>query len=204
MHTHMHAQSCPTLWDPMSMGFFRWEYWSGLPFPSPGTLPSPGLEPESPASPALAGGFFTAEPTGEALFHTTCLKIPLGIRGLIIPGWVKRKNYGDSFPREAVVSGREKHAHPDSRGGGSKSHLWPHPSDVQPWSGDGAWISVTGTSSQGRDVRQSYSRHSCSHFRAAPRCLRTSDPWGLWMWPGRGESLHMGVFFPSMWVVLCS
>ena len=41
---------------PLSMGFPRQEYWSGLPFPSPGDLPDPGIEP---TSPALAGGFFT-------------------------------------------------------------------------------------------------------------------------------------------------
>ena len=34
---------------PLSMGFSRQEYWSGLPFPSPGDLPDPGVEPESPA-----------------------------------------------------------------------------------------------------------------------------------------------------------
>ena len=34
---------------PLSMGFFRWEYWSELPFPSPGDLPDPGIEPRSPA-----------------------------------------------------------------------------------------------------------------------------------------------------------
>ena len=45
----------------MSMGFLRQEYWSGLPFPPPGDLPNPGTEPESPVSPALAGGFFTTE-----------------------------------------------------------------------------------------------------------------------------------------------
>ena len=44
---------------PLSMEFSRQEYWSGLPFPTPGDLPDPGIEP---ASPALAGGFFTAEP----------------------------------------------------------------------------------------------------------------------------------------------
>ena len=51
------AQSCPTLCDPWtvahqappSMGFSRQEYWSGLPFPSPGDLPDPGIEPRSPA-----------------------------------------------------------------------------------------------------------------------------------------------------------
>ena len=44
---------------PVFIGFPRQEYWGGLPFPSPGDLPDPGIEPESPA---LAGGFFTTEP----------------------------------------------------------------------------------------------------------------------------------------------
>ena len=44
---------------PLSMGFPRQEYWSGLPFPSLRELPNPGIKP---ASPALAGGFFTNEP----------------------------------------------------------------------------------------------------------------------------------------------
>ena len=51
------AQSCPTLatpWTiacqvPLSKGFSRQEYWSGLPFPSPGDFPDPGIEPRSPA-----------------------------------------------------------------------------------------------------------------------------------------------------------
>ena len=51
------TQSCPTFCTPwtvayqasLSMGFSRQEYWSGLPFPSPGDLPDPGIEPESPA-----------------------------------------------------------------------------------------------------------------------------------------------------------
>ena len=47
---------------PLSMGFPRQEYWSGLPFPSPGDLPNPGIHP---ASPALAGGFFTTKPPGK-------------------------------------------------------------------------------------------------------------------------------------------
>ena len=55
------------LWDPMglacqaplSMGFPRQEYWSGLPFPSPEDLPDPEIKP---ASPALAQGYFTTDP----------------------------------------------------------------------------------------------------------------------------------------------
>ena len=50
------TKSCPTLvipWTvacqaPLSMGFSRQEYWSGLPFPSPADLPNPGIEPRSP------------------------------------------------------------------------------------------------------------------------------------------------------------
>ena len=47
---------------PLSMEFFRQEYWSGLPFPPPGDLPNPGIEP---TFPALAGRSFTAEPLGK-------------------------------------------------------------------------------------------------------------------------------------------
>ena len=47
---------------PLSMGFSRQEYWSGLPFPPPRDLPNPGIEP---SSPALASRFFTTEPAGK-------------------------------------------------------------------------------------------------------------------------------------------
>ena len=50
---------------PLSMGFFQQEYWSGLPFPPPGALSNPGIEPTSPVSPALAGGCFTTDPQGK-------------------------------------------------------------------------------------------------------------------------------------------
>ena len=43
---------------PLSMGFSRQEYWSGLPFPIPGDPPDPGIKPMSLESPALARGFF--------------------------------------------------------------------------------------------------------------------------------------------------
>ena len=54
-----------TLWTvahqtPLSMGFSRQEYWSGLPCPPPGDLPNLGIKPASLMSPALADGFFTA------------------------------------------------------------------------------------------------------------------------------------------------
>ena len=62
-----HFQLFGTPWPvtrqaPLSMGFPRQEYWSGLPFPPPGDLPAPGIKPVSPAS---AGRFFTTEPPGK-------------------------------------------------------------------------------------------------------------------------------------------
>ena len=52
---------------PLSMGFSRQEYWSGLPYPLPGNLPDAGIKPVSLASPAWAGGFFSTSTTWEAL-----------------------------------------------------------------------------------------------------------------------------------------
>ena len=51
---------------PLPMEFSRQEYWSEVPFPTPGDLPNPGIKPASLKSPALAGGFFTASTTWEA------------------------------------------------------------------------------------------------------------------------------------------
>ena len=51
---------------PPSMEFSRQEYWSGLPFPTPGDLPNPGIEQTSPVAPALAGRFFTTAPPGKS------------------------------------------------------------------------------------------------------------------------------------------
>ena len=64
------AQSCPTLCNPMdcslqappSMEFSRQEYWSGLPFPSPGDLPNLGIEP---GSPTLQADALPSEPPGK-------------------------------------------------------------------------------------------------------------------------------------------
>ena len=59
-----------TLWTvayqaPLSMGFSRQEYWSGLPFPSPGGFPNPGIEPRSPT---LQTDALTSEPPGKPIF----------------------------------------------------------------------------------------------------------------------------------------
>ena len=69
-----------TLWTaacqaPLSKGFSRQEYWSGLPFPSPGDLSHPGIELHLFMSPALAGRFFTTSATWEALWYFTELPI---------------------------------------------------------------------------------------------------------------------------------
>ena len=50
---------------PLSMGFSRQEYWSGLPCPPSGDLPEPAMEPVSPMSPALARGFLVVKPVQE-------------------------------------------------------------------------------------------------------------------------------------------
>ena len=50
---------------PLSVEFSRQEYWSGLPFSSPGYLHDPGIKPSSVASPALEGRFFTTVPPGK-------------------------------------------------------------------------------------------------------------------------------------------
>ena len=62
---------CETLWTlahqaPLSVGFSREEYWSGLPGPPPGDPPDPGIELVSLVSPALAGTVFTTCATWEA------------------------------------------------------------------------------------------------------------------------------------------
>ena len=70
-----HVWLCAALWTVahqalLSMGFSRQEYCSGLPSPSPGDLPDPGI---TPMSPALAGGFFTTSATWEAHLCTVTL-----------------------------------------------------------------------------------------------------------------------------------
>ena len=55
---------------PLSMGFSRQEYWSGLPCPPPGDLPNPEIESVSLRSPALADRFLTTSTTWEALLST--------------------------------------------------------------------------------------------------------------------------------------
>ena len=60
---------------PLSMGFSRQEYWSGLPCPPPGDLPDPGMKPVCLLSSVLAGRIFTIVPTGKP--YTTMTKIAM-------------------------------------------------------------------------------------------------------------------------------
>jgi len=67
-----HVQLFMTPWTvahqvPLSMGLSQQESWRGLPFFPSGDLPDPGIQPESPVAPVLAGRFFTTEPPGKPL-----------------------------------------------------------------------------------------------------------------------------------------
>ena len=66
------------------MGFPRQKYWGELPFPSPGDLSNPGIEPMFPVSPALESGFFITESPGkpvtlsvnaDSLVHLVCTQV---------------------------------------------------------------------------------------------------------------------------------
>ena len=73
---------------PLSLGFSRQEYWSGLPLPPPGDLPDSRTKPASPASPALAGGFSTTEPPGKptTVFWSSNNEVPQ-------TGWFKQQRF---------------------------------------------------------------------------------------------------------------
>ena len=76
-----------TLWTvalkpPLSMGFSRQDYWSGLPRPLSGDLPDPGIEPSSLMSPALGGGFFT----------TSAMTVILDNALSFLPPWLSSLN----------------------------------------------------------------------------------------------------------------
>jgi len=81
------------------MGFSRQEYWSGLPCPSPGDLPNPGIQP---TSPALASGFFPTSTTWDALLlHLINQMLDLGCPGEMVEMY-------QSFPPGAVVKGSRR------------------------------------------------------------------------------------------------
>ena len=99
------TQSCLTAMQwavahqaPLSMEFSRQEYWSGLPFPTPGDLPNPGIQPASPASPALATLAFYHWATWEALWIHTLYSVrwskELGPRWAHELQWLKVSRVG--------------------------------------------------------------------------------------------------------------
>ena len=78
----------------LSMGFSRQECWSGLPCLPPGDLPDSGVEPTSPTSLALAGGFFTTNSTWEALHsltwpHTGLPQVIMLILSISLTLWIR-------------------------------------------------------------------------------------------------------------------
>ena len=97
------TQSCPTLvtswtvahWAPLSMKFSRQEYWSGLPFPSPGDLPDPGIQP---GSPALQADSLPSEPPGKPFKGSGTCKWE---RWLVQPRWpwLQPRHHGTSLPK---------------------------------------------------------------------------------------------------------
>ena len=73
-HSSILAWEMPCTKEPgglQSMGFPRQEYWSGLPFPSLGDLPNPGIKPASLVSPALQADSLLAEPWGICITFTS-------------------------------------------------------------------------------------------------------------------------------------
>ena len=114
-------QSCPTLqplWTityqaPLSMGFFRHEYWSGLPCPPTRDLPDPGIKPMSLTSPALAGGIFTTsatwethqmQTTGHPWLHGFCRLLLPQVVGALAPSTPPRPLYqGQPIPVNTLL-----------------------------------------------------------------------------------------------------
>ena len=84
---------------PLSMGFSRQEYWSGLPFPSPGDLPDPGIEHRSPA---LQADALTSEPPGNAVSWVLLLS-PRDRQGFLK---LKEVNYLSKI--KPLVNGRDR------------------------------------------------------------------------------------------------
>ena len=71
---------------PLSMGFYRPEYWRGLPFPPPGDLPDQEIDPESPVFPSLASGFFNRWATLEALrMYVVVVQAPSCVQLFVTP-----------------------------------------------------------------------------------------------------------------------
>ena len=102
MCTQLHLTLCDAVNDiacqvPLFMGFYRPEYWNGLPFPSAGDLPNPGLES---ASPALTGRFFITDTPGKS---QQCIYLTTGAES----GWEEIPYVqGKRNPSKTVGAGR--------------------------------------------------------------------------------------------------
>ena len=79
---------------PPSMEFSRQEYWSELPFPSPGDLPNPGIEP---GSPTLQADILPSEPPGKPYLYTMC------IYSLILTPLLRCKVYGSAVKEKSLI-----------------------------------------------------------------------------------------------------
>ena len=87
------------------MGFSRQEYWSGLPFPSPGDLPNPGIEPRSST---LQADSLPAEPQGEAVYYSILLTIAVFYYQLVFISYCKLSAYFVNLTLSQVCMHRGK------------------------------------------------------------------------------------------------
>ena len=104
-----HVSAFATLWTvvcqaPLSMGFSRQEYWSGLPFPTPGDLSNPGIKPTSPKDPALAGGLLTTEPPGKPMVFYYSSSNELHHYSYLISVHQQQKQYNVLLKKNATIA----------------------------------------------------------------------------------------------------
>ena len=97
---------------PLSMGFSRQEYWSGLPFASPGDLSQPGIEP---AFPELTGRFFTSEPLGKPSYthnHTHTHSFRFFFWGS--PSYIHTQTHTHTYSFRLFLGKPQLHTHRDT------------------------------------------------------------------------------------------
>ena len=125
LHRFTRVQLFVTLWTvacqaPLSVGFSRQEYWSGLPCPLPGDLPNPGIEPASLMSPALTGEFFTTSATWEApSIILSPLYSHVGDQVKMKkwrPGWTLPRSFNSTAERDFPSSAVDKTHAPNTGG----------------------------------------------------------------------------------------
>jgi len=136
--------------DPLPLEFTRQEYWSGLPFSSPGDLPDPGIKPMSPASPTLADRFFTTEPLWMSFWYIDILSEFLAKASLFFWHFYQFSGqyahprrwaeWEEIFLRWASLWGGRKGIWPE----GFLTHIWSHRVEGMP----GWWSSGVGVCSE--------------------------------------------------------